>query len=199
MDMHRHHFCHSRSYIHFTDYGTDALRRRLSFSISLSLSSLWANNFYGAQFSIFSFPTMTILIRGENIIRELLDKNMILLPFAIDPFGRWGPITRTFLTGNGTNTTYTFPVNRPNAATMFKRATTTPCPTGILRTADANWKSNRTRTFYGFSYTSPTPSIHTLQQLGLGITKAFSLHIRNATKQYGSTCDAPPITTNVEI
>ena len=46
--------------------------------------------------------------------------------------------------------------------------------------------------------TVPTPSIHTLQQLGLGITKAFSLHIRNATKQYGSTYDAPTITTNVE-
>jgi hypothetical protein len=61
---------------------------------------------------------------------------------------------------------------------MFRRATTTPCPTGILRTADANWKLNRTRKFFGHSYTSPSPSIFTIQQLGLGLTKAFSLHIR---------------------
>jgi hypothetical protein len=138
-------------------------------------------------------------IRGENIIQELLNKNMILLPFAIDPFGRWGPITRTFLIGNETNTVYTFPANRPNAAIMFKRATTSPCPTGILRTADANWKSTRTRNFFGFSYSSPTPSLYTIQQLGLGLTKAFSLHIRNATKLYGSTRDMPPIINNVGI
>jgi hypothetical protein len=29
-----------------------------------------------------------------------------------------------------------------------------------------------------------TPSIYTIQQLGLGITKAFSTHIRNATRSY---------------
>jgi hypothetical protein len=33
------------------------------------------------------------IIRGEDIIQELLNKNMVLLPIAIDPFGKWGPIT----------------------------------------------------------------------------------------------------------
>jgi hypothetical protein len=81
-------------------------------------------------------------ILGENIIQELLDKNMVLLPFAIDPFGCWGPIARKILAGNGTNTIYT--PNQPNTAIMFKQATTTSCPTRILCTADANWKSNST-------------------------------------------------------
>jgi hypothetical protein len=49
----------------------------------------------------------------DNIIQELLDKNMVLLPLAIDPFGHWGPIARTLLTGNGTNTIYTFPDEQP--------------------------------------------------------------------------------------
>jgi hypothetical protein len=129
------------------------------------------------------------IIRGENVIQELLDTDRILLPFAINPFGRWGPITRTFLTGNDTTTIYNFPPNKPNAATMCRRATTPPCPLGILRTADANWKLNKQRLFYGNSYTAPTPSIHTIQQLGLGITKAFSLHIRNAIKNLGSSGD----------
>jgi hypothetical protein len=62
-------------------------------------------------------------------------------------------------------------------------------PLGILRTADANWKLNKNRNFFGFSYTAPTPTIYTIQQLGLGITKAYSLHIRNASKQFGWTAD----------
>jgi hypothetical protein len=37
--------------------------------------------------------TLQHIIRGEDVIQELLNKNMVLLPFAIDPFGKWGPIT----------------------------------------------------------------------------------------------------------
>ncbi len=113
----------------------------------------------------------------------------ILLPFAIDPLGRWGPITTTFLQGNKSSIQYTFQKTRNNAALMFQQATSTPCPLGILRTADANWKQNKNRNFFGFSHTAPTPAIHTMQQLGLGITKAFSIHIRNASKEFDSTAD----------
>jgi hypothetical protein len=82
------------------------------------------------------------------------------------------------------NLDYSFPRHRPNAQIMCSRSTTHPCPIGILRTADTYWKTNETRHFFGNSYSSPTPSIYTIQQLGLGITKAFSTHIRNATRTY---------------
>ena len=36
-------------------------------------------------------------IDGDNVIGDLLLRNMTLLPFAIDPFGRIGPLARTFL------------------------------------------------------------------------------------------------------
>ena len=89
-----------------------------------------------------------------------------------------GLITQTFIMGNGnTTTTYNFPTNRPNANTMFHRATNTPCSLGIQWTADANWKTTKSQTFFSHSYMAPTPSMHTIQQLGLGITKTFSLHI----------------------
>jgi len=65
---------------------------------------------------------------------------------------------------------------------MFAKITAHPCPIGILKTADARWKVNKTRIFFGHSYTSPSPSIYTIQQLGLGITKAYSTLIKNATK-----------------
>jgi hypothetical protein len=123
-------------------------------------------------------------IPGEVIIKDLLDGNTILIPIAIDPHGYWGPITQSFLsTPKTVIPPLTFPHSRPNAKIMHQRATTYPSPTGILNTADAVWKNTKSRNFYGFSYTSPTPQIHTIQQLGLGITKAFTLHIRNSTKR----------------
>ena len=109
---------------------------------------------------------------------------MILLSFAIDPHGRFGPLTRAFLSSSDTPIApIKFPRTRPHARTMHHRATTHPCPTGILQTANIHWKHTSTRRFYGFSHTAPTPYIHMMQQLGLGITKAFTLHLRNCTKR----------------
>jgi hypothetical protein len=65
---------------------------------------------------------------------------------------------------------------------MFARSTTHPYPTAILKTADSTWKAQKTRKFFGYSYLASTPTIATIQQLGLGITKAFTTHIRNATQ-----------------
>ena len=113
---------------------------------------------------------------------DLLAANTILLAFTLDPFGRWGPIMQNFLTTCTTSIEQKpFRANRPNANTMYHRATSHPAPTAILHAADSYWKSNKTRRYYGHSYTSPSPQIHTIQNLGLGITKAFSLHIRNST------------------
>ena len=55
------------SLVHSTDYGCSSSSPLLfSLSLSLSLSSLWANNnFYGVKFSIFSFP-MTMGRGGEE-------------------------------------------------------------------------------------------------------------------------------------
>ena len=125
-------------------------------------------------------PTNTI--HGDTIMGDLLTANTILLAFALDPFGRWGPIMQNFLTTSTTSIQQKpFRANRPNANTMYHRATSHPAPTAILHAADSYWKSNKTRRYYGHSYTSPSPQIHTIQNLGLGITKAFSLHIRNST------------------
>jgi len=34
---------------------------------------------------------------GNTVIGNLLDRNMMLIPIAIDPFGRFGPLLQTFL------------------------------------------------------------------------------------------------------
>jgi hypothetical protein len=110
-------------------------------------------------------------ILGDEVIGDLLNNNMILLPLALDPHGRWGPIMHNLLFNTATPPKYKFKPNVPNASIMAFKATTTPCPLGILQTADSVWKQNQIRPFYGHSYTSPTPSIHTIQQLGLGLPK----------------------------
>ena len=64
--------------------------------------------------------------------------------------------------------------NRPNAKAMYKRATSIPAPCGILIEADNNWKQIQktqsiTQGFFGHSYMAPTPSITTVQKIGIGI------------------------------
>ena len=119
-------------------------------------------------------------IQGESIIRDLINSNTILLPFVLDPHGRWGPIMQNFLTTSTSTTQLQFPPSRPHANTMYHRSTSHPAPTAILLAADSYWKAHKTRRYFGFSHSAPTPQIHTIQSLGLGITKAFSLHIRNS-------------------
>ena len=122
-------------------------------------------------------------VKGEQTMHELIVANMLLIPLTLDPHGRWGPIMENFLNLTSHNLHYQFKTNKPNAATMLSKITRHPCPIGILKTADSMWKTNKTGGFFGFSYTSPTPTIFTTQQLGLGITKAFATHIKNAEKR----------------
>jgi hypothetical protein len=80
--------------------------------------------------------------------------------------------------------TTSFPPSRPNATVMYSKLFQYPSPKGILRLAEHNWSTSPTRRFYDNSYLAPTPSITTIQKLGLSITKAFALHIRYASRKF---------------
>ena len=134
-------------------------------------------------------PATGTQIKGDAIIGDLLQRNMTLLPFAIDPFGRLGPLARAFLFGTAPTHALTFPPSRPHAFEMHRRVTSFPSPIGIFPHADHAWSTTRTRRFFGHSFTAPTPSITTLQHLGLCICKSFASHIRYASKKF---CDQPP-------
>ena len=72
---------------------------------------------------------------------------------------------------------------------MYDRATTLPAPIDIFIEADQRWKQlqadnpQHNQKFYGLSHYAPTTSITTIQQLGLGITHAFSTLIINSFKK----------------
>jgi hypothetical protein len=100
-------------------------------------------------------------ISGDQVIGDLLHQNLILLPFAIDPFGRWGPILQNFLLRSETTLEYKFHATRPNAKIMVHKATSDPCPLGILRTADHVWKHTKQRNFcWLFIHSTNTFNFH---------------------------------------
>jgi hypothetical protein len=143
----------------------------------------------------------TPFIHGESVIGELYNKNMVLIPLTIDPWARFGPMLQAFLTTTHhppqkpwstthRNTQY----QRSNANLMYKQASQPPCPLGILTSADIRWShlaSPTRRTFFGHSYTALTPSLHTLQLLGLGISKKFSSLLCSATRTFCLPPTAP--------
>jgi hypothetical protein len=147
--------------------------------------------------------TPFIHVHGDDVIGEIYRKNMVLIPFTIDPWARFGPMLQAFLTTTHhpcqkpwctthTNTKY----HCPNANLMYKRASQLPCTLGILISADLRWRqsaSTTRQTFYGNSYTAPTPSLHTLQLLGLSISKAYSSLLCNATRTFQLHPTAPSL------
>ena len=140
-------------------------------------------------------------VHGDEVIGELYKKNMVLIPITIDPFARFGPMFQSFLTSTESRpqkpwfTTHrNNKFNRPYANLMYEHASKPPCTLGILTSADFFWKQSNSptrRTFYGNSYTAPTPSIHTIQQLGLAISKSYSSLLTNATRTFHRPPTAP--------
>ena len=68
------------------------------------------------------------------------------------------------------------------AQKMYNQAMLYPALSGIIPLATSNWRHEQphTQLFYGNSYTAPTPYELILQQLGLAISNAIALHIRDA-------------------
>jgi hypothetical protein len=141
-------------------------------------------------------------VHGDEVIDELYNKNMVLIPITIDPFACFGPMFQSFLTSTESRpqeplfTTHrNNKFNRPYANLMYERASKPPCTLGSLTSADFFWKQSDSptrRTFYGTnSYTAPTPSIHTIQQLGLTISKSYSSLLTNATRKFQRPPTAP--------
>jgi hypothetical protein len=109
--------------------------------------------------------------RGDTLIGDLLHQNMLLIPCAIDPLGRFGPLLQNFLFGQHSAPQLRFPPSRPNATQMYNKLLQYPSPQGILLLANHNWSLYPTRRFYRHSYLAPTPSITTVQSLGVSLIK----------------------------
>ena len=116
-----------------------------------------------------------ITITGEQIIGDLFNDNMQLMPFAISPLGLFGPTINYFLYGNlPTDYRTLHSINKstfPNAYNMAKQAFE-KTPENILGRADSIWKSQRNNYHYGGSYKSPDPSTYYTQAFGRAVCNA---------------------------
>ena len=131
-------------------------------------------------------------VPGKAVVGDLLCSNRLLIPIAMDANGRLGPMIQYTLYGTvppPIPPRKQFKINRPNAKAMYERATSIPAPSGILLEADHHWKHIQrtqptTRRFFGCSYMAPTPSITTIQQIGIGIAHAYSSLLLKATQNF---------------
>jgi hypothetical protein len=135
-------------------------------------------------------PDTGARINGDDVIGDLLEKQMTLIPFAIDPFGCIGPLARTFLFGMKPAQQLFFPASRPQASEMHRWITSFTSPVGFLPHAGRAWSTTRPHTFYGHSFTALTPSLSTVQNLGLCICKSFASHTIYACQKFR---DRPPV------
>ena len=108
----------------------------------------------------------SIITCGDTLIGDLLHRNMLLIPFVIDPLGRFSPLLQNFLFGQHSAPQLRFPPSRPNATQMYSKLLQYPSLKGILLLANHNWSLHPKRRVYGHSYLAPTPSITTVQSLG---------------------------------
>ena len=54
-------------------------------------------------------PSTSMMTTGDTLIGNLLNRDMILLPFTIGPLGQFGPILEHFLFGSHPTPPYFFP------------------------------------------------------------------------------------------
>jgi hypothetical protein len=112
-----------------------------------------------------------------ELFSNFSDKNMVLLPFTINPWAQFRPILQSYLSTSHHPPQNDWCPDRPYATLMYKRASTPPCFLGILTYADIQWSNSKSasrRKFFGNSYTAPTPSLHTIQLMGLGPPKPLA-------------------------
>ena len=77
-------------------------------------------------------------IADKCIMCDLVQTKVVLIPMLIDPHGNWGPLTQNLLCHHTPWMELSFPVSRPYAATMYHRASSHPCPSGVIPTASVN-------------------------------------------------------------
>ena len=64
----------------------------------------------------------SIITQGDTLIGNLLNRNMLLIPFAIDHLGRFGPLLQNSLFGHHPAPQFWFPRSRPNATQIISQS-----------------------------------------------------------------------------
>ena len=125
-------------------------------------------------------------VPGDDVICALLRRNVILVPFTVDPFGSLGPLARRLLLGNQKSPDipdYREFLRRchllPGAARMLTHTTSTDYPTGALHKANQAWRASEGNRWFGTTYYDSTPATWAQSTLGSAIVTNLAKHIRH--------------------
>jgi hypothetical protein len=94
----------THSHAHFTPLLSADVKQQLTVIVDQHLQLAEKKKFTHGKVHINPDTDSQQTIPGNTVMKDLLDKNTILIPFALDPQGHWGPITPAFLPTPTTST-----------------------------------------------------------------------------------------------
>ena len=125
----------------------------------------------------------------QQVFQDLVNQNIILLPFTVDHLGGLGTCGHRFYFGpdphKAPDPTLSPPRDR-NGALLYARAYGPHAPTDLFRRADENWTRLHPFTRYGRSYHTSLPSHWAQQFLGLNLTVLLTTHLSSRLRSLES-------------
>jgi hypothetical protein len=116
-----------------------------------------------------------------RVFEDLVNQQILLLPFTVDHLGGIGTLGYRLLFGHDPHKapqpTTTKPSNR-HSLLLYNAAYGTLAPTDLLRRADENWTRSHPYSRFGPSYHTSLPSHWAQQLLGLNLTTTLHNHFR---------------------
>jgi hypothetical protein len=136
-----------------------------------------------------------ITLTGDEIMKEIIEDDMALIPVSVSPHGHLGSLFERFLYGKDAMEIPEYCDTRTHAAAADRVARSPKVPRAVLERADNLWRKENPNLFYGDSYRAMTPTIYFEQQLGLVISSAVSSHIIRA---HNKNKRKPPVQCGVD-
>ena len=116
-------------------------------------------------------------LTGDEIIGEILNTNIALIPITVTESGQFGRLFDRFLFGKEVMKFPKFSENQQNAKKAAKLACSTNVLHSVLHRANEIWRKEHEEEFYGHSYKAMDLLTNAEQQLGLITTIAIADHI----------------------
>jgi hypothetical protein len=124
-----------------------------------------------------------ISLTGDEIIGDIIQHNMALVPIPISPHGSMGTLFHRFLTNARVGPPPIFHADRPNATEAYNIAKSKHVPKGILHHADSLWRQHHPETAHSGSYKAYTPSANYFQRIGLALSTSISSHLQRCYRK----------------
>mmetsp|Transcript_7697 Transcript_7697/g.16747 ORF Transcript_7697/g.16747 Transcript_7697/m.16747 type:complete len:212 (-) Transcript_7697:698-1333(-) len=119
----------------------------------------------------------TISLTGDDIIGDILNSNMALIPITVGQHGTFGSLFQRFIYDIDAIPSPDSPHDRQNAAKADRLARSAKVPRALLPRANDLWRKENPDMFYGDSCKTMDPQLYFEHEVGLVISTAISSHL----------------------